>query len=80
MDRPKDFICKYLRMERSRSMEAVCDHSYDIFCHVQWNIHGADTSSMHTWNHMVLAAPCVRQGKARETHATRPALQGTSGF
>ncbi len=56
MDRPKDFMREYLRMERGSSMEAVCDHRYDIYCQVQWNIHGADTPSMRTWNHMVLAA------------------------
>ena len=47
---------KYLGMERKCSMEAVCGLSYDISCHVQWNVHGADTSSMRTWNHMLLAA------------------------
>jgi hypothetical protein len=53
---------KYLGMERKSSMEAVCDHSYDISCHVQWNVHGADTSSMRTWNHMLLA---VKRGHAQ---------------
>ena len=53
---------KYLGMEREASMEAVYDHSYDISCHVQWNVHGAHTSSMRTWNHMVLA---VKRGEAR---------------
>jgi len=59
---------KYLGMERKSSMEAVCDHSYDISCHVQWNVHGADTSSMRTWNHMLLAA---KRGQA--TNAQRAA-------
>jgi hypothetical protein len=53
---------KYLGMERKSSMEAVCDRSYDISCHVQGNVHGADTSSMRTWNHMLLA---VKRGQPR---------------
>jgi hypothetical protein len=59
---------KYLGMERSSSMDAVCDRSCDIFCHVQWNIHGADKSSMRTWNHTLLAA----NPGSHETSATRP--------
>ena len=61
MECTKDFMRKYLGMERNSSMEAVCDRSYDISCHVQWNVHGADTSSMRTWNHMLLA---VKRGPA----------------
>ena len=59
MESTKDFMSKYLGMERESSMEAVCDLSYDISCHVQWNVHGAHTSSMRTWNHMLLAAKRV---------------------
>jgi hypothetical protein len=50
---------EYLRMERGSSMDAVCDHRYDIYCQIQWNIHGAHKPSMRTWNHMVLAASCA---------------------
>ena len=67
----KDFMRKYLGMERSSSMEAVCDPSYDISCHVQWNVHGADTSSMRTWNHMLLAAKQRGAGNARDTARAR---------
>ena len=67
---------KYLGMERKSSMEAVCDHSYDISCHVQWNVHGADTSSMRTWNHMLLA----NKGGQRKMSATGAAMLRTSGF
>jgi hypothetical protein len=67
---------KYLGMEREGSMEAVCDRSYDISCHVQWNVHGADTSSMRTWNHMLLAA----NAGSSETRATGRALPCTSGI
>jgi len=63
---------KYLGMEREGSMEAVCDRSYDISCHVQWNVHGADTSSMRTWNHMLLAGKRGRGGK--RPRAARAAL------
>ena len=58
---------KYLGMEPHSSMEAVCDRSYDISCHVQWNVHGAHTSSMRTWNHTLLAA----NAEASETSADR---------
>jgi hypothetical protein len=67
---------KYLGMERESSMEAVCDRSYDISCHVQWNVHGADTSSMRTWNHMLLA---VERGSQRNAREARNASH-TSGF
>jgi hypothetical protein len=60
---------KYLGMERKRSMQAVCDRSYDIACHVQWNVHGAHTSSMRTWNHMLLAVNRGRARNARDTSA-----------
>jgi hypothetical protein len=56
MDRPKDFMRKYLRMERRSSMQAICDPRYDIICHLQENIHGAHKPSMPTWNHMLFAA------------------------
>jgi len=58
---------KYLGMERKSSMEAVCDRRYDISCHVQWNVHGADTSSMRTWNHMLLAAKLGLPRNAADT-------------
>jgi hypothetical protein len=61
---------KYLGMERKSSMEAVCDRSYDISCHVQWNVHGADTSSMRTWNHMLLA---VKRGWRQNAPSTASA-------
>ena len=63
---------KYLGMERESSMEAVCDHSYDISCHVQWNVHGAHTSSMRTWNHMLLAAKRSSTRNAQDTGAAAP--------
>ncbi|MEI9950895.1 MAG: hypothetical protein WDO74_18445 [Pseudomonadota bacterium] len=59
-------------MERKSSMQAVCDLSYDISCHVQWNVHGAHTSSMRTWNHMLLAVKCGQARNARD--AARAAL------
>ncbi len=62
-----------LRMEARRSMEAVCDHSYDISCHLQWNVHGADTSSMPTWNHMLFAVNSWHSRVAAETRVTRTA-------
>jgi len=72
----KDFMRKYLGMERESSMEAVCGPSYDISCHVQWNVHGADTSSMRTWNHMLLAS----KGDRCKMSATGATTQSTSGF
>ena len=66
---------KNLGMEWRSSMEAVCDHDYDIFCHVQWNVHGAHTSSMRTWNHMVLA---VKSRRARDVDHDRNNAQDVS--
>jgi hypothetical protein len=66
----------YLRMERSSSMEAVCDHEYDIYCHYSWNIHGAHKPSMRTWNHMVLAV----FARSTETSATCAPTGNAPGF
>lgn len=59
-----------LRMEAEHSMEAVYDRSYDISCHLQWNVHGADTSSIPTWNHMLFAVKSPRLRRYREMRAT----------
>jgi hypothetical protein len=76
MDRPKDFMRKYLGMERRSSMQAVCDPGYDIVCHVQGNIHGAHKPSMRTWNHMLFAAsaPSARTGTPHAAAAAAVAL------
>ncbi len=76
VDRPKDFMNENLGMEAASSMQAVCVLVYDIKCLLSWNVHGADTPSIPTWNHMFSATVDER----KKTEVRRGARAASAGL